>query len=286
MKVSSASRRNKIRLSAGARLTNLTSQGLLKILRRTDSAIRDDGRWYVDPFIIDQIATAQRVLGVRAHQTLKTERKNGDTANQFRSTGEQSARQFAARNSRIGDPGMKTAKSPGAGEATHKASEIDERWRVASKSNPVPELTQARVGASQRGDGAANLDGDAEIVTDAELVTKKPLADVLRIIIEPTKSGRKWIVRLDNRIVCVSAWPFVKSARRLLAEGHPAEAVFEMWRPGDDAFSLRGKLGAVAATVMDGERAMQCAKNGLPVRQIGGADSATPPGAINSRGER
>jgi hypothetical protein len=73
MKVSIASRRNKIRLSAGARLTNLTSQGLLKILRRTDSAIRDDGRWYVDPLIIDQITTAQRVLGVA--RTKRSKRK-------------------------------------------------------------------------------------------------------------------------------------------------------------------------------------------------------------------
>ena len=63
MKVADRRRRNKIRLSDGARQTNLTSQGLLKILRRTGSAIRDDGRWYVDPSIIDQIATAHRVLG-------------------------------------------------------------------------------------------------------------------------------------------------------------------------------------------------------------------------------
>ena len=182
---------------------------------------------------------------------------------------------------------MRKIESPGAGEAAHGASEIDELGRhVVSKSNLVPVLTQARVGAAPRSDLSSNLDGAAKIATEAELVTENPLAEPLRIIIEPTKSGRKWIVRLDNRIVCVSAWPFVKSARRLLAEGHPAEAVFEMWRPGDDAFSLRGKLGAVAATVMDGERAMQCAKNGLPVRQIGGADSTTPPGAIDSRGER
>ncbi len=54
----------RIPLSAGAQRTNLTSQGLLKILLRTDSAIREDGRWYADPLIIDQIATARRVLGI------------------------------------------------------------------------------------------------------------------------------------------------------------------------------------------------------------------------------
>jgi hypothetical protein len=51
-------------LSVGAKITNLTPQGLLKILRRTNSAIRDDGRWYVDPTIIDQITAARRLLGI------------------------------------------------------------------------------------------------------------------------------------------------------------------------------------------------------------------------------
>jgi hypothetical protein len=54
----------RIPLADGAKQTNLTSQGLLKILRRTGSAIRDDGRWYVDPTVVDQIAKARRVLGV------------------------------------------------------------------------------------------------------------------------------------------------------------------------------------------------------------------------------
>jgi hypothetical protein len=58
-----------VSLSAGAKQTNLTPQGLLKILHRTGSAIRDDGHWYADQSVIDQIATARRVLGVdrRAH---------------------------------------------------------------------------------------------------------------------------------------------------------------------------------------------------------------------------
>ncbi len=60
--------RNPIPLSAGARKTNLTPQGLLKILRRTKSVIRDDGRWYVDPNVVEQIVVARRVLG--------TDRKN------------------------------------------------------------------------------------------------------------------------------------------------------------------------------------------------------------------
>jgi hypothetical protein len=58
-----------IPLSAGARIASLTSPGLLKILKRTKSAIRDDGRWYVSPSVVEQIVQARRVLGI--------ERKNG-----------------------------------------------------------------------------------------------------------------------------------------------------------------------------------------------------------------
>ena len=45
-------------------------QGLLKILTRTDSAIRDDGHWYVDPERIDQIAAARQVLGLAGAPTI------------------------------------------------------------------------------------------------------------------------------------------------------------------------------------------------------------------------
>jgi hypothetical protein len=55
---------SRVSLSAGAKQTNLTPQGLLKILHRTNRAIRDDGRWYADQSVIDQIAKARRVLGV------------------------------------------------------------------------------------------------------------------------------------------------------------------------------------------------------------------------------
>ncbi len=55
---------SRIPLAAGAKDTNLTRQGLLKILQRTDSAIRDDGHWYARPTKIDQIKAARRVLGL------------------------------------------------------------------------------------------------------------------------------------------------------------------------------------------------------------------------------
>ena len=88
---------------------------------------------------------------------------------------------------------------------------------------------------------------------------------VLRIVIQPRSSGRKWIARLGDRVICVSATPFIKSARLLLNEGYPPDAVIEMWRPDADEWALRGRLGTVAATVIDGEKASQGAKNGCSV---------------------
>lgn len=100
-----------------------------------------------------------------------------------------------------------------------------------------------------------------------------------RIVIEPTASGRKWIARLDDRILCVTAWPFVKTARLLLAGGHPTDAVIEMWRPGTDTWSLRGRIGVVAATIIDGEKGPPRAKNGPPVR-FSGMTSTTLVGGL------
>jgi hypothetical protein len=57
------SKRPLIPLSAGGRRTNLTSQGLLKILKRTGCAVRD-GRWFVDANVVEQIAAARRLLGI------------------------------------------------------------------------------------------------------------------------------------------------------------------------------------------------------------------------------
>jgi len=85
-------------------------------------------------------------------------------------------------------------------------------------------------------------------------------------VIEPTASGQKWIARLGTRVLRVTAWPFVMSARLLLGEGHPADAVIELWRPKSTEWALRGRLGAVATTVIDGETASRCAKNEVSIR--------------------
>jgi hypothetical protein len=105
-----------------------------------------------------------------------------------------------------------------------------------------------------------------EIVAHASPTTPVRPAAPLRIVIEPTASGRKWTARLGDRVLCTSAWPFVRSARLLLDEGHPADAVIEMWRPNADEWAMRGRLGAAAATVIDGETGSPGAKNGPPAR--------------------
>jgi hypothetical protein len=102
----------------------------------------------------------------------------------------------------------------------------------------------------------------------------------LRIVIVPTASRKKWTARLNDRVLCVSAWPFVMSARLLLAEGYPADAVIEMWRPNSDEWALRGRLGPVAATVIDGETAPRCAKNGV-LNRFPGIAATTPAGGAS-----
>ena len=98
--------------------------------------------------------------------------------------------------------------------------------------------------------------------TRSQLVIDTAKGGAMRIVIEPTASRLKWIARLDGRILCIAAAPFVQSARVLLAEGYSPDIWIEMWRPGAAEWALRGRVGPVAAEVLDGERR---AKNDPPV---------------------
>jgi hypothetical protein len=89
----------------------------------------------------------------------------------------------------------------------------------------------------------------------------------LRIVIEPTATELKWVARLGDRVLCTAASPCVQAARVLLADGHPPDTWIEMWRPHTTECALRGRLGAVAATMMDGEKVRRHARNGSPVLQ-------------------
>jgi hypothetical protein len=60
---------NRIALPVAAQQVKLTSQGLLKILQRTGNTIRDDGRWYVDPEVVDRIIAARQTLGLAADRS-------------------------------------------------------------------------------------------------------------------------------------------------------------------------------------------------------------------------
>jgi hypothetical protein len=89
----------------------------------------------------------------------------------------------------------------------------------------------------------------------------------IRITIGPPLNRRKWRASLDGETLCVSASPLVTSARILIAKGYDPSSIIELWHQHADAWALRGKLGAVAAVVLDGERKAQGpAKNGPPVR--------------------
>jgi hypothetical protein len=111
---------------------------------------------------------------------------------------------------------------------------------------------------------------DPALARAGQFTPEGPTA-ALRIVISPTPSRKKWTARLNDRVLCVSAWPFVMSARLLLAEGYPADAFIEVWRPNTDEWAMRGRLGAVAATIIDGETASRYAKNGCPGRFSGTA---------------
>jgi hypothetical protein len=177
---------------------------------------------------------------------------------------------------------MNPAKSPGAVEAAHGASETDDLGRRVDLEGILARgLTQAPIGmalASLDGSGVhrAIFEGAVGIPPAAEPPADNSQTDALRIIIKPTRSGRKWIARLGERVLCVAAAPFVKSSRLLLAEGYPAETLIEMWRPNCAEWASRGRLGTVAATVLDGEKAPRDAKNGSPVQDLSRGGTGAP----------
>ena len=92
----------------------------------------------------------------------------------------------------------------------------------------------------------------------------------IRIVIAPTASGRKWVSSLNDKTLCISASPFVMSSRLLIAQRFDPNSIIEMWHRHADAWALRGRLGAVAAVIIDGEKKpTQPAKNGPPIRFSG-----------------
>lgn len=97
---------------------------------------------------------------------------------------------------------------------------------------------------------------------------------LVRIFIAPTACGRKCRASLDGETICVSTSPLITSARILVDKGFDPNCVIEMWRDNADAWSLRGQIGAVAATLIDGETAERRAKNRVPIHFPGMAATA------------
>ena len=125
---------------------------------------------------------------------------------------------------------------------------------MAQSADPVACDNPDRIG------GLAEHDGEYKVAdidaSDARVVGLIAVVDApLRIEVEPTARRQKWIARFGGRVLCVSSWPFVKSARVLLGDGYPADAQIEMWRRDADEWDLRGRLDEVAGTRIDGERA-------------------------------
>jgi hypothetical protein len=91
------------------------------------------------------------------------------------------------------------------------------------------------------------------------------VAGPIRIDVAPTAHG-KWRAAFNGETLCTTAAPMVKAARILIAKSYDPSCIIEMWHQNAEAWVLRGQLGAVATTLLDGETAARPAKNGPPAR--------------------
>lgn len=107
------------------------------------------------------------------------------------------------------------------------------------------------------------------ITTERQRHQGLPLAAPIRIDIAPMARG-KWRATIGGEKVCVSAAPMVKAARVLIAEGHDPSSIIELWHQHGEAWALRGKLGAVATTILDGERKAQRHPRNRPLAPFSG----------------
>jgi hypothetical protein len=78
-------------------------------------------------------------------------------------------------------------------------------------------------------------------------MSKRDLSSVASLIAVATPAPRgagRFEVRLDgkDRVWCVSRMPFLDAARALIAAGHDADAILEMYRLGASSWDLRAPL--------------------------------------------
>ena len=74
----------------------------------------------------------------------------------------------------------------------------------------------------------------------------------IRIDVAPMARG-KWRATFNGKTLCIAAAPLVTGARLLIARGFDPNRRIETWHADSGTWALRGRLGAVAATVLDGE---------------------------------
>jgi hypothetical protein len=126
--------------------------------------------------------------------------------------------------------------------------------------------------AAAGGAGGFDLAGrqiDPVRTPERQRLQDQRLVTPIRIDVAPMAHG-KWRATLDGKVLCVVTAPLVVAARLLIARGVDPTRIIEMSHGDAEAWSLRGKLSTVAATVLDGEtKAQRRAKNGSPVRQNG-----------------
>lgn len=91
----------------------------------------------------------------------------------------------------------------------------------------------------------------------------------VRIVVVSTGNGRKWRASLEGVTLCTSTSPLVAAARILIERGFDPTGIIELWHAAGDEWALRGRLGAVAATVCDGEKVDCPARNSPPARSNG-----------------
>jgi hypothetical protein len=148
--------------------------------------------------------------------------------------------------------------------------------RPSGTQNEGNSLVQSRGAVGQPHLGTS---GSPDAATNARCIGP------LRILIEPTASGTKWVARLGDRVLCIAAAPFVHSARVLLGEGYHPDKWIEMWRPNTQEWALRGRIGPIAAVLLDGETEASRAKNGSPVRETAlGKSQEQPTQEVSSSG--
>jgi hypothetical protein len=91
------------------------------------------------------------------------------------------------------------------------------------------------------------------------------VGEPIRIDVAPTAHG-KWRAAFNGKTLCIVAAPMVKAARILIEQASDPNLILEMWHADSATWALRGQLGAIAATLLDGETATRPAKNGPPAR--------------------